>query len=129
MSSGLYDVWGTGQKITRIGVQRRRPGLSSCYLGIDRLDGPIDSTYLNFGLTYRTSEKWGLGFSNSYDLSEGYNIGQKATISRIGESLIFTLGASRNESKDNWGVSLSVEPVFMYDSVKKSDGILDLGRM
>ena len=129
LSSGLYDVWGTGQKITRIGVQRRRPGLSSCYLGIDRLDGPIDSTYLNFGLTYRTSEKWGLGFSNSYDLSEGYNIGQKATISRIGESLIFTLGASRNESKDNWGVSLSVEPVFMYDSVKKSDGILDLGRM
>lgn len=129
LSSGLYDFWRTGQKITRIGVRRRRPGLSSCYLGVDRLDGPIDSTYLNFGLTYRTSERWGIGFSNSYDLSEGYNIGQKATISRIGESLIFTLGASRNESKDNWGVSLSVEPIFMFDKDKKEEGLLGLGTM
>ena len=129
LASGIYDVWGTGQKITRLGVQRRRPGLSSCYLGIDRLDGPIDSTYLNFGLTYRTSECWGIGFSNSYDLSEGYNIGQKLTVSRIGESLIFTLGANRNESKDNWGVSLSVEPVFMFDRGKKEEGILGLGTM
>ena len=129
LSSGLYDVWGTGQKITRLGVQRRRPGLSSCYLGIDRLDGPIDSTYLNFGLTYRTSERWGLGFSNSYDLSEGINAGQRVSISRIGESFVFTLGASRNESKDNWGVSLSVEPNFMFDKNRREDGVLGLGSM
>ncbi len=129
LSSGLYDVWGTGQKITRIGVQRKRPSLSSCYLGIDRLSGPIDSTYLNFGLTYRTSEKWGLGFSNSYDLSEGYNIGQKMTISRIGESFVVTLGASRNESKDNWGVNLSIEPVFLFDKEKRDEGLLGLGNM
>jgi len=129
LSSGLYDFWGTGQKLTRIGVQRRRPGLSSCYLGVDRLSGPIDSTYLNFGITYRTSEKWGLGFSNSYDLSEGYNIGQKATISRIGESFVVTIGASRNESKDNWGVNLSIEPVFMFDKNKQEEGLLGLGNM
>ena len=129
LSSGLYDFWGTGQKITRLGVQRRRPGLSLCYLGLDRLDGPIDSTYLNFGFTYRTSERWGVGFSNSYDLSAGYNIGQKISLSRIGESLIFSLGASRNESKDNWGIRLSVEPVFMYDKDKKEAGLLGLGSM
>ena len=129
LSSGLYDVWGTGQKITRIGVQRQRPSLSSCYLGIDRLYGPIDSTYLNFGLTYRTSEKWGLGFSNSYDLSEGYNIGQKLSISRIGESFVVTLGASRNESKNTWGVNLSVEPVFLFDKGKREEGLLGLGNM
>ncbi|MDO5308488.1 MAG: hypothetical protein Q4G03_03190 [Planctomycetia bacterium] len=129
LSSGLYDFWGTGQKITRVGVQRRRPGLSSCYLGVDRLDGPIDSTYLNFGLTYRASEKWGIGFSNSFDISEGYNIGQKISISRIGESFVFTLGASRNESKDNWGVNLSVEPVFLFDKDKREEGLLGLGNM
>ncbi len=129
LSSGLYDVWGSGQKITRIGVQRKRPSLSSCYLGIDRLDGPIDSTYLNLGLAYRMSEKWGLGFSNSFDLSEGYNIGQKLTISRIGESFVVTVGASRNESKDNWGVNLSVEPVFLFDKNKREEGLLGLGNM
>ena len=129
VSSGLYDVWGTGQKITRVGVQRKRPGLSSCYLGIDRLSGPIDSTYLNFGLTYRSSEKWGFGFSNSFDISEGYNIGQKLSISRIGESFVVTVGASRNESKDNWGVNLSVEPVFFFDKGKREEGMLGLGNM
>ncbi|MBQ9873921.1 MAG: LPS-assembly protein LptD [Thermoguttaceae bacterium] len=129
LSSGLYDVWGSGQKITRVGVQRGRPTLSSCYLGVDRLSGPIDSTYLNFGLTYRTSEKWGIGFSNSFDLSEGYNIGQKLTVSRIGESFVITLGASRNESKDNWGVNLSIEPVFFFDKGKRNEGLLGLGNM
>ena len=129
LSSGLYDVWGTGQKITRLGVQRRRPGLSSCYLGVDRLAGPINSTYLNFGLTYRTSERWGIGFSNSYDLSEGINAGQKISISRIGESFVFTLGASRNESKDNWGVNLSIEPNFMFEKDRKENGVLGLGSM
>ena len=129
VSSGLYDVWGTGQKITRIGLQRKRPSLSSCYLGVDRLSGPIDSTYLNFGLTYRTSEKWGIGFSNSYDLSEGYNIGQKLSISRIGESFVMTVGASRNESKDDWGVSLTIEPVFLFDKNKREEGLLGLGNM
>lgn len=129
LSSGLYDFWGSGQKITRIGVQHKRPSLSSCYLGIDRLSGPIDSTYLNLGLTYRTSEKWGIGFSNSFDLSEGYNIGQKLTISRIGESFVVTLGASRNESKDNWGVNLSIEPVFFFDKEKREEGLLGLGNM
>ncbi len=129
LSSGLYDFWGSGQKITRIGVQRKRPGLSSCYLGVDRLSGPIDSTYLNFGLTYRASEKWGIGFSNSFDLSEGYNIGQKLTVSRIGESFVVTVGASRNESKNNWGVNLSVEPVFLFDKNKREEGLLGLGNM
>lgn len=129
LSSGLYDVWGTGQKITRIGVQRRRPSLSSCYVGVDRLTGPIDSTYLNVGITYRTSEKWAIGFSNSFDLSEGYNIGQKLSISRIGESFVVTLGASRNESKNDWGINLSIEPVFLFDKEKRDEGLLGLGKM
>ena len=102
-------------------------GQDTFYLGNGRF--VFYSTYLNFGLTYRTSERWGLGFSNSYDLSEGYNIGQKLTISRIGESFVISLGASRNESKDNWGVSLSIEPVFMFDKDKKEEGLLGLGNM
>lgn len=129
LSSGLYDVWGTGQKITRVGFQRRRPGLSSVYLGVDRLYGPIDSTYLNLALAYRTSEKWGLGFNASYDLSEGRNVGQNLTVSRVGESFVVTVEASRNESQDNWGLNLSIEPVFLFDLNKGDEGLLGLGRM
>ena len=129
LSSGLYDVWGTGQKITRVGFQRRRPGLSSVYLGVDRLYGPIDSTYLNFALAYRTSEKWGIGFNASYDLSEGHNIGQNLTVSRVGESFVVTVEASRNESQNNWGLNLQIEPVFLFDLDKGDEGLLGLGRM
>jgi len=129
LSSGLYDVWGTGQKITRVGFQRRRPGLSSVYLGVDRLYGPIDSTYLNFALAYRTSEKWGIGFNASYDLSEGHNIGQNLTVSRVGESFVVTVEASRNESQDNWGLNLQIEPIFLFDLDKGDEGLLGLGRM
>ncbi|MBQ7814787.1 MAG: hypothetical protein IJ387_09890 [Thermoguttaceae bacterium] len=129
LSSGLYDVWGTGQKITRVGFQRRRPGLSSVYLGVDRLYGPIDSTYLNFAVAYRTSEKWGIGFNASYDLSEGHNIGQNLTVSRVGESFVVTVEASRNESQDNWGLNLQIEPIFLFDLDKGDEGLLGLGRM
>lgn len=129
LSSGLYDVWGTGQKITRVGFQRRRPGQSSVYLGVDRLYGPIDSTYLNVALAYRTSEKWGIGFNASYDLSEGRNVGQNLTIGRVGESFVVTVEASRNESQDNWGLNLQIEPVFLFDLDKGDEGLLGLGRM
>ncbi|MBQ9126835.1 MAG: organic solvent tolerance protein OstA, partial [Thermoguttaceae bacterium] len=129
LSSGLYDVWGTGQKITRVGFQRRRPGLSSVYLGVDRLYGPIDSTYLNFAVAYRTSEKWGIGFNASYDLSEGHNIGQNLTVSRVGESFVVTVEASRTESQDNWGLNLQIEPIFLFDLDKGDEGLLGLGRM
>lgn len=127
LSSGIYDVWGSGQKITRFGIQTQRPGLSSTYLGIDSLTGPIDSTYLNFAIKYRASEKWGIGFENSIDLTNGYDVGQALTISRVGESFVFTLGANRNQSKDNWGLSLSVEPVFLFDKGKRDEGLLGLG--
>ena len=129
LSSGLYDVWGTGQKITRVGFQRRRPGLSSVYLGVDRLYGPIDSTYLNFAVAYRTSEKWGVGFNASYDLSEGRNVGQNLTVSRVGESFVVTVEATRNESQDNWGLNLQIEPIFLFDLEKGDKGLLGLGRM
>ncbi|MBR4834559.1 MAG: LPS-assembly protein LptD [Thermoguttaceae bacterium] len=129
LSSGLYDVWGSGQKITRVGLQRRRPGLSSAYLGVDRLYGPIDSTYLNLALAYRTSEKWGIGFNASYDLSEGHNIGQNLTVSRVGESFVVTVEATRNESQNNWGLNLSIEPIFLFDLDKGDEGLLGLGRM
>ncbi|MDO4586881.1 MAG: hypothetical protein Q4C95_06220 [Planctomycetia bacterium] len=129
LSSGIYDVFNSGQKISRIGLMSKRPGLSSFFVGLDRLNGPIDSTYLNIDLKYRMSEKWATGISNSYDLSEGTNVGQKIAISRIGESFIFTLSGTINQSKDNWGINLSVEPVFIYNWTKKGEGILELGSM
>ena len=110
-----------------MGVMTKKPGLSSVYFGVDRLAGPIDSTYLNLAINYRMSEKWASGFSTSYDLAERKNVGQDLSISRIGESFIVTLGAHVNTSKDNWGIKFSLEPIF-YNRIRE-DGLLGLGEM
>jgi hypothetical protein len=46
-------------------------------------------------------------------LANSGNIGQSLYMSRIGESLVATLGASFDQSKDNVSVSLLVEPRFL----------------
>ncbi|MDO5566045.1 MAG: hypothetical protein Q4G59_05265, partial [Planctomycetia bacterium] len=125
LSSGLYDFFNQGQKITRFGVMSKRPSVSSLYVGVDRLYGPIDSTYLNAAINYRMSQKWATTFSTSYDISESENVGQTVKVSRIGESFIFTLSGNINASKNNWGVSVSMIPVFLLDKNKVEEGVLD----
>ncbi len=125
LSSGIYDFFGTGQRVTRFGVMARRPWLGNIYVGVDRYGGPLDNTYLNASLDYRLSEKYAINFGTSYDVSLGENVGQNLGISRIGESFIFTLNGNINTSKDNWGVSLSVIPVFMVNPKRVEEGNLN----
>ena len=129
LSSGLFDFFDQGQKIVRAGVMSKRPGVSSFYLGVDRLSGPIDNTYLNAAINYRMSQKWAASFSNSYDLAERRNVGQSFGISRIGESFIWTLKFNNNQSKKDWGVSLNVLPIFIFDNNKFEEDILGFGQM
>ncbi|MBQ2683813.1 MAG: hypothetical protein IJG02_08055 [Thermoguttaceae bacterium] len=129
LSSGLFDFFDSGQKIIRVGAMTKHPGASSLYLGVDRLSGPIDSTYLNAALNYRMSEKWAMSLSNSYDLAEKHNVGQQFGITRIGESFIFTLSTNISSSKDDWGVSLNVMPVFMYSRQQFQEDVLGFGKM
>ena len=129
LSSGLFDFFDSGQKIVRAGVMSKRPSVSSVYLGVDHLSGPIDSTYFNLAINYRMSEKWAMSFSNSYDLSESRNVGQELGVSRIGESFIFSLSLNNNQSKDSWGVSLNILPIFIFNNKKFEEDILGLGKM
>ena len=59
------------------------------------------------------SPKWIGSASASIDFGDSGNIGQSFAFSRIGESLIATLGGNFDESKDNVGVSFLVEPRFL----------------
>lgn len=129
LSSGLFDFFDSGQKIIRAGVMSKRPGVSSFYLGVDRLGGPISTTYLNAAINYRMSQKWAASLSNSYDLAESRNIGQEVGISRIGESFIWTLKLSNNQSKKDWGIGLNVLPIFIYNNKKFEEDILGFGQM
>ena len=129
LSSGLFDFFDSGQKIVRAGIMSKRPGVSSFYLGVDRLGGPISTTYLNAAINYRMSQKWAASLSNSYDLADRRNIGQELGISRIGESFIWTLKLSNNQSKKDWGIGLNVLPIFIYNNEKFEEDILGFGQM
>ncbi|MBR2585979.1 MAG: hypothetical protein IKE64_11570, partial [Thermoguttaceae bacterium] len=60
---------------------------------------------------------------------EKHNVGQQFGITRIGESFIFTLSTNISSSKDDWGVSLNVMPVFMYSRQQFQEDVLGFGKM
>ena len=113
LSSGIYDVFSNGQKITRLGGLTERPGRGSLFLGVDRLDGSFTATYLNLNLDYVMTEKYSGSFGTSYDLSAGKSAGTHFSVTRTGESFALSLTTSVDPSRDVWGLSFSVRPVFL----------------
>ena len=56
------------------------------------------------------SPKWVSTMSAAYDFSEGRNRGQSLTVTRVGEWLLFHVGANYDASKNNPGILFSIEP-------------------
>ncbi|MGL6195947.1 MAG: hypothetical protein ACRC2T_14120 [Thermoguttaceae bacterium] len=119
LSSGLYDVFDSGQQITRIGCMSNRPERGSYFLGIDRLDGPFTATYLNFNVAYTMNMKYSAEFGTSYDLERGQSVGSSLSIIRTGESFSVKLGTSVDTSRDVWGINFSIQPVFLSHMKKR----------
>jgi len=113
LSSGLYDLFSDGQKITRLGCLTERPGRGSLYLGVDRLDGFFTATYLNLNIAYTMNEKYSLRYGTSYDLNAGESSGHALSIVRTGESFALSLGTSIDPSRGNVGVNMSIQPIFL----------------
>ncbi|MEX2317378.1 MAG: organic solvent tolerance protein OstA [Pirellulales bacterium] len=124
LSDGAADFFGDGLRTASIGVLLNRPARGNAYLGFRALDGPIQAEVVTATLNYRMGPKWIGSASTSVDLGDGGNIGQAVAFSRIGESLVATLGAHVDASKDNVGVSFLVEPRFLPKlSVTRKTGI------
>jgi hypothetical protein len=113
LSSGLFDFFTNGAQIITLGGYLQRPPRTSLYLGLHDLEGPIHSQVLIASISYRMSPKWVASGGTSVDL-RGNNIGQSLSITRIGESLLVSVGASLNAlQSNNAGVFLTVEPRFL----------------
>ena len=83
---------------------------------IDKLLGktpkaePIDSRILTASYSYAMSPKWVSTATTAYDFGEGLSRGQSLTVTRVGEWLLFHVGANYDVSKNNPGVMFSIEP-------------------
>ncbi len=124
LSDGAADTFGEGLRMASIGMMLNRPELGNAYLGFRAIDGPFEAHVLSASVNYRMSPKWVGSAGAAVDFGESGSIGQSVSFSRIGESLVTTLGATVDESKDNFGVSFLVEPRFFPSlSVTRRTGI------
>jgi lipopolysaccharide export system protein LptA len=113
LSDGAADTFGNGFKTVSLGGMLNRPMIGNAYLGFRAMDGPFTANLVLGSINYRMSQKWIGSASGSIDLGNTGNIGQSFSVSRIGESLIATVGANYDQSKDNIGLSFLVEPRFL----------------
>jgi hypothetical protein len=124
LSDGAADFFGDGLKTLSIGALLNRPSRGNAYLGLRTIDGPFTARVINATVNYRMSPKWIGSASTSVDLASTGNIGQSFYASRIGESLVASIGAKVDESKGDVGVSFLVEPRFLPTlSVTRRTGI------
>ncbi len=111
LAGSMYDFFHNGQQLWHVGVQSQRSLRGSAYLGLRQITaGPIDSRIATASYSYALSPKWVSTMSTAYDIGEHRNRGQSFTITRVGEWLLFHVGANYDASKNNPGVMFSVEP-------------------
>ncbi|RIK86994.1 MAG: organic solvent tolerance protein OstA [Planctomycetota bacterium] len=125
VSDGFADVFGDGLKTVSGGVLINRPTLGNAYFGVRSINGPVASNVLLASLSYRLSEKWITTAGAAYDFEQTGNIGQSMSVTRIGESMLMTVGLNVDEAKDNVGVNFLLEPRFLPKSrVTRTTGIV-----
>jgi hypothetical protein len=111
LASSLNDFFDDAQNVWSVGLLSQRSLRGSLYVGLRNIEGgPLDSQILTASYIYKMSDKWMSRMSTAYDLGENMNRGQSLTITRIGEYLLFHLGANYDASKNNVGIAIAVEP-------------------
>jgi len=126
VSDGLFDFFDQGQQIVTIGGFLSRPPRGNVYMGLRFLQGPIDSHILSMAYNYWMSPKWVSSFGMSVDLGDEGNIGQRLSVTRIGEALLVSAGFNVDASRGSVGVNLAVEPRFLPKTRLGHEGGVDI---
>jgi hypothetical protein len=113
LSSGIFDLFESGQQIATIGGFLNRPPRGGMYLGFHSLEGPINSQVVLASYSYRMSPKWVSAVSTAVDVGGNGNIGQTVQLTRVGESFLVSLGLNIDHYRDNVGVGFMIEPRFL----------------
>lgn len=111
-SSGFFDFFSDGLRVIDVGMILDRPGSGSFFTSLHCLSGPVDNVVLRVGYNYWMSERWVSTFQAAFDISGEGNIGESLSVTRVGESMLWTLGVSYDEPSSNTSVFFSLEPRF-----------------
>ncbi len=113
LSSGYADPFAGGFRKLSVGGAISRPGRGRLYVGGMVMDGPFRSDLLLSTLSYRLSEKWIAEGSIVYDFSTTGQIGERLSVTRIGESALIRVGIYVDHGRDNVGGIFIIEPRFL----------------
>lgn len=112
-SSGLWDFFDDGVHSCSIGGRLIKPGRGELNAGVYWLSNPVRNTVLYVNAKYWMSPKWHFSFGSEFDISGQGNIGQNFAITRVGESLIVRAGFYVDATRDDYGLTLTIEPRFI----------------
>jgi hypothetical protein len=119
-SSGLYDTFPQGQRITRVGGTWARPERGNFSMMLDQLDGAVQKTYITLNVGYTMNEKYSFNYTTAFDVTEDWrNTGHNFSFTRTGESFRVFVGAIYSEARDDWSFTFGLEPVFMRGIARK----------
>lgn len=113
LGSANYDLFNNAQQLWSAGIISQRSTRGSVYMGVRQVKGAgLNSQILTASFSYAMGPKWIATCGTAYDLGEQMNRGQTFTITRVGADFLVHIGGTYDESKDNAGIAISLEPRF-----------------
>lgn len=111
LANAQYDFFDNAAELWDVGLLSQRSTRGSIYIGYRQFKGgPLDSRLITASTSYALSKKWIATLGAAYDVQQGRNQGQSLTITRAGPDFLMHVGASYDASRDNLGLSISIEP-------------------
>jgi hypothetical protein len=123
LSDGFADLFHDGLRTVAVGGMLSRPLRGDVYIGYRYIDGPFSSSILSASLSYRMSEKWILNGGGVIGFGPTGNIGETLSLTRIGESVLCRVGLNVDHSRDNVGITFSIEPRFLAGGLGRVGGV------
>ncbi|PHS00441.1 MAG: organic solvent tolerance protein OstA [Blastopirellula sp.] len=116
VSNGYWDFFDGGLQTMSVGGFINRPQVGYFYLGYTNINEPFQSHIMTASLQYRMTEKWLAGLASSYDFNNVGDLGQRLSLTRIGESSLISMQFNVDPSRDNVSIGLNIEPRFFARS-------------
>src|SRR5262249_30944453 len=95
MSSGWYDPFDTGARVSTVGVSFNRLDRSSLFLGYRQIDF-LQSKAVTASVSYTFSPKYAISAASVYDFGISESLSNYLAVTRMGTDVQITLGVSYN---------------------------------
>ena len=122
LADTLHDVFNGGQETWAVGLLSQRSRRGSVYVGYRSLaiEG-LDSDIMTVAASYAMSPKWFAVASTAYDFGQDQARGNSVQLYRTGRDFLFGFGVNYDASKNDFGVSVQVEPLIGARDGRRTD--------